>query len=129
MSAVGVETRHHVGAVDDFEDREFRIFSLDGRSIGVVRTDRGFFAVLNSCPHQGAAICRGRVAGTMEPSGPGEYRYSEETLVLTCPWHRWEFDLESGQSYGQTTRKRLLTFDVDVVDGQVYVTAKRRAGR
>jgi nitrite reductase (NADH) small subunit len=119
--------RRHVGAVDDFEVGRFCVVADGPRSIGVVRTGRGFFAVLNRCPHQGAPICSGRLTGTMVPTPPGVYRYSEEKDVLVCPWHRWEFELETGTSVGPTTRRRLPTFPVDVEDGQVYLAPRGRA--
>lgn len=119
--------RHHVGAVDDFEDGRFKVLDIDGRPVGVVRTAQGFFAVRNRCPHQGADICAGTVGGTMVASAPHEYEYRNDTLVVACPWHRWEFELETGASFGRVTNKRLVTYVVEVEDGEVYVMM--RGGR
>jgi nitrite reductase (NADH) small subunit len=113
--------RHHVGAVDGFELDRFSVFELSGRAVGVVRTARGFYAVRNRCPHQGAEICAGRISGTMVSARPYEYVYSEETIVLCCPWHRWEFELATGRAYGKVTGKRLTTYPVELADDQVYV--------
>ena len=129
MTPVATLVRQHLGAVDDFAPGRFRVFELQGRPVGVVRTEQGFFAVRNRCPHQGADICAGLVTGTMEPSAPGEFSYSEEKLVVVCPWHRWEFELTTGESYGQVTRKRLVTYEVEVEDGEVYVMMKGRKER
>lgn len=129
MTPVATLVRQHLGAVADFEPGCFRVFELQGRPIGVVRTEQGFFAVRNRCPHQGADICAGLVTGTMEPSAPGEFSYSEDRLVVVCPWHRWEFELATGESYGQVTRKRLVTYEVEVEDGEVYVLMKGRRER
>jgi nitrite reductase (NADH) small subunit len=126
MTQLATRARHHVGAVDEFELDRFRVFSLAGRPIGMVRTIQGFFAVRNRCPHQGADICAGRVTGTMEPSAPGQFSFSEDTLVVTCPWHRWEFALDTGESYCRVTSKRLVTYPVEVADGEVYVMLKGR---
>jgi nitrite reductase/ring-hydroxylating ferredoxin subunit len=124
MSATRSAVRHDVGAVSDFPLNQFRTFEISGRPVGVVRTSQGFFAVRNRCPHQAANICAGRVAGTMVPSKPFEYDYSEETLVVVCPWHRWEFELSSGASFGRVTNKRLVTYPVEVDEDQVYITMK-----
>jgi nitrite reductase (NADH) small subunit len=110
--------------VEEFPMGRFRVLELAGRPVGVVRTEQGFFAVRNRCPHQGANICAGTVSGTMVPSRPFEYEYSEETLVVACPWHRWEFELETGVSFGRMTNKRLVTYPVEVDGGQVYVTLR-----
>jgi nitrite reductase/ring-hydroxylating ferredoxin subunit len=127
MSAPTTTKRRRLGAVEEFEEGVFRIVVDGTLSIGVIRTARGFFAVLNRCPHQGAPICSGRLTGTMLPSRPSEYRYSDERAVLVCPWHRWEFELETGRSVGAATRRRLPTFPIEVEDGQVYLARRRRA--
>jgi nitrite reductase (NADH) small subunit len=120
---------HHVGSVDDFELGRFRVFELAGRRVGVVRTDRGFYAVRDRCPHQGALICNGWVTGTHLPSAPGTYVYSERRFVVQCPWHRWEFDLDTGESVEHVAAKRLVTYNVDIRHGQVFVqlSAKGRS--
>jgi nitrite reductase/ring-hydroxylating ferredoxin subunit len=119
--------RHHVGSEEDFPDTQFRVFELEGRPVGVVKTPRGFYAVRNRCPHQGADVCAGTVGGTMVAAGPHEYRYSEDVMVVACPWHRWEFELQTGASFGGITNKKLVTYPVEVEDGQVYVMM--RGGR
>ena len=119
---VGDPTLHRAGAVEDFEPNRFRILELGGREVGVVKTERGFFAVLNRCPHQHAAICEGLLTtGTMHATRPHEYVYSHEEIVLACPWHRWEFDLETGRTVGNVSKKRLAKYPVEVIDGVVYV--------
>jgi hypothetical protein len=30
---------------------------------------------------------------------PGSARISSDPLRIACPWHGWEYDLESGQSF------------------------------
>jgi nitrite reductase/ring-hydroxylating ferredoxin subunit len=127
VSATRAPVRHRVGDVEDFPFDAFRVFEIAGRPVGVVRTRRGLFAVRNRCPHQGAAICAGRVSGTMVASAPFDYEYSEQTPVVACPWHRWEFELDSGRSYGRVTNKRLVTYPVEVEDNQVYVVMRRGA--
>jgi len=124
MSTVRAPVRHHLGAVEEFPLGRFRVFEISGRPVGVVRTAQGLFAVRNRCPHQGAAICAGRVSGTMVASAPFEYEYSDKTPVVACPWHRWEFELASGRSYGRVTNKRLVTYPVEIEDDHVYVTLR-----
>jgi len=60
----------------------------------------------------------GRLSGTTLPSQPYEYIYGRAGLVLRCPWHGWEFDLETGE---QLVRDglRATTYGVHIVDGLV----------
>ena len=102
-----------------------RVFvDVDGRSIGVFNVAGQLYALRNSCPHQGAELCAGTVGGTMVPSRPLAYEYSLEGRVLRCPWHGWEFDLETGEKlFDPTSRARVRTYPVGVEDGVVVVDA------
>ena len=42
--------------------------------------------------------------------------------IVRCPWHNWEFDVTTGQNLADPKR-RVRTYDVDVDDGKVYLTA------
>jgi nitrite reductase (NADH) small subunit len=121
---------HRVGEVSEFSPGVFRVVVVEGREIGVLRTEERFFAVHNSCPHQGAAICEGMVSrGTMVSSKPHQYSYVHDRTILLCPWHRWEFDLETGRTVGDISKKRLATYPVEIVDDDVFLRLpKRRDG-
>jgi 3-phenylpropionate/trans-cinnamate dioxygenase ferredoxin subunit len=41
--------------------------------------------------------------------------------VIRCPWHGWEFDLETGRSLLEPRRFGLRTFRVSQDDGQVVL--------
>jgi len=69
-----------------------------GTTIALFNVDGDLFALENRCAHHGAPLCHGRVSGALLPSAPGEYRYGREGRVLTCPWHGWEYDLETGKT-------------------------------
>ena len=69
-----------------------------GTTIALFNVAGELFALDNHCPHHGGPLCRGRISGTLLPSAPYEYRYGREGRVLTCPWHGWQFDLETGQA-------------------------------
>lgn len=124
------ETRAFAGAVEDFKEDVFRIVETSFGSIGVVRRPNGFFAVMNRCPHMGAPLCLGgKATRTTAPSKPFEYSTDEEHSVVRCPWHRWEYDIETGRNVGNITRTRIVTYPVVVEDGKVFVTRPVRAAR
>jgi nitrite reductase/ring-hydroxylating ferredoxin subunit len=49
-------------------------------------------------------------------------RFSEEEIHVVCPWHGWEYDLETG-ACAADRRFKLRSFRVVVRDDDVYVVA------
>ena len=88
-----------VAPVAAFPDGERRIVEVGGRSIGVFRVGESFYGIRNRCPHQGGPLCLGHVLGDAVADGPGSARISSDPLRIACPWHGWEYDLDSGQSF------------------------------
>ena len=119
-------SRHLVGTLVEFPLDQVRIFELAGRSIGVVRTPTGVYAVRNLCPHQAAPICLGHFGGTMLPSGPAasDLQYGLEHRVIRCPWHLWEFDIATGEALFGISTRRLVTYPVEVEQDCVYVLVR-----
>jgi len=113
--------RHDVGAEDDFAPDVFRIFQLGRLSVGVVHTESGWYAIRNRCPHMLAPLCRGPVTGTMLPADPDEMHWGLPGRVVRCPWHGWEYDLETGKSVFGTSRTKVATYPVTVENGRVSV--------
>ena len=95
-----------------------KIVEVAGRSIGVFNVGGEFLALRNRCPHQGGPLCEGGLSGLLEASTPGEYRYSRPGEMLRCPWHGWEFDLRTGQSWFDPARTRVRSYPVSVESGQ-----------
>lgn len=109
--------RFPVARVDELLPGSRRIVTLAGRSIGVFNVDGSYFALRNRCPHQGASLCEGPVLGFLESDGPGSIVHHDEHKLLQCPWHGWEFDLATGQSYFDPLRTRVRPYLVTVEPG------------
>jgi nitrite reductase (NADH) small subunit len=110
-----------VGPADDVRREGCRMVSVAGRPVGVISVGEEFYAVADRCPHMGASMCAGSLSGTFLPSAPHELVYGMDQRVLRCPWHGWEFDLESGRSLLEPRRFGLKTYRVSEVDGQVVL--------
>jgi 3-phenylpropionate/trans-cinnamate dioxygenase ferredoxin subunit len=113
---------HDVGALADLE-RDGRIVArVGGRELGVVAdgTDGSLHGVRNRCPHHGGPLCLGVVRERLEGE-PGEYELAGRR-VLRCPWHGWEFDLESGECLDEPSM-RAAVYPVRVEGGRVLVQA------
>ena len=117
-SDVADARRFVVAHVDDLPPGTRRLTTIGGRSIGVFNVDGRFYALRNSCPHQGAQLCTGEVLGTLTAPRPGEFVYDPERKLLACPWHNWEFDLENGQSWFDPVRTRVRPYQVEVASGR-----------
>ena len=50
----------------------------------------------------------------MTSPAPGEYLYSRQGEILRCPWHGWEFDIRSGQSWFDPTGVRVRRYEVSI---------------
>jgi nitrite reductase/ring-hydroxylating ferredoxin subunit len=111
-------TRHVVAHVEDFPPGSRRIVTIDGRSVGVFNVDGRFYALRNSCPHQGAPLCTGTVLGWVTSPAPGEYHYDPERRLLSCPWHNWEFDMATGQSWWDPAKTRVRPYEVAIESGR-----------
>jgi len=113
---------HHVVAtVDEIAPGGCKIVTVRGREIGIFHVGQEFFALINRCPHEGAALCRGRVVGRMEADKPGDYRLTHVGEMLRCPWHGWEFDIRTGQSWCDPEHTRVRSYPVSVEPGEKLV--------
>jgi len=110
--------RYVIARADEFPPGTRRIVEIDGRSIGIFNVDGTYYALRNSCPHQGAELCKGTVLGAVTSPGPGEYVYDGETKMLSCPWHNWEFDMSTGQSWFDPSKTRVRPYEVVVESGR-----------
>lgn len=116
--------RIEVADVESFETDSRQMVLINGKPIGVLRVDGEYYAIENRCPHQNGPLCSGEVGGAIEAevNGVGERvtEYIGERKVIACPWHGWEFDLETGLHEGDPDYQ-VETFDVSVENGVVYV--------
>lgn len=94
-----------------------KLVSLPGRKIAVFNVGGEYFALNDRCPHEGGSLCRGDQIGLVQSAGPGDYQYSRANEMVRCPWHGWEFDLRTGQSWCDPRRMRVKTFPVTVESG------------
>jgi nitrite reductase/ring-hydroxylating ferredoxin subunit len=113
--------RHVVAAVGDIPPGSRRLVTVRGRPIAIFNIRGEFFGLFNRCPHQGGSLCDGILTGLVEADQPGEYRVSREGEILRCPWHGWEFDIRTGQSWCDPDRVRTRAYPVKVAQGQTLV--------
>ncbi len=98
-----------------------KIVAVIGREIGIFNVGGEYYALSNRCPHMGAELCRGRIVGLVEPGEPGEYKLVRQGEFLRCPWHGWEFDIRTGQSWCDPNSVKARSFKVEVEAGSKLV--------
>ena len=81
-----------------------REVQVDGKSVALANVEGKFFAVNNVCLHRGG------------PLGEGEL----DRQVVTCPWHGWQFDVQSGKTPLGSKIKQAV-FEVKVEGQDVLV--------
>ena len=88
----------------------FVVFELRGEKICVTQTEKGFFAVQDRCPHNGASLSRGFCTANNE---------------IVCPLHRYSFDLETGKATSGGAYA-LKTYPVKIEPNGVFVGIKAK---
>jgi 3-phenylpropionate/trans-cinnamate dioxygenase ferredoxin subunit len=94
-----------VAAVDELAPGQRKLVFVEGRGIVLFNLDGTLRAIDNTCPHQGASLASGKLAGS----------------VLQCPAHGLRFDLITGCTPGAGSLC-LKTFPVHAVDGRLVLT-------
>jgi 3-phenylpropionate/trans-cinnamate dioxygenase ferredoxin subunit len=113
--------KYVVGTVEEIAPGTHKIVEVGGRSIGVYNVNGEYFAILNRCPHQAGPLCKGNVYGFLKSGNVGEYEYSRPGEIVRCPWHGWEFDVKTGQSWFDPVQVRVRKYNVVVTSGSEIV--------
>jgi nitrite reductase/ring-hydroxylating ferredoxin subunit len=112
---------HEICTAAELADGERIVREVEGREIAVFNVDGEYRAVANHCVHAGGPVCEGRLSGVVTgTAGEWERGWERDGEILACPWHGWEFDIHTGE-FLSDPKYRLLTYDVEVDDGTVYV--------
>ncbi len=110
--------RHVVATAAEIPPGGRKIVTVRGREIGVFNLGGEYFALLNRCPHQGGELCRGTLIGLVTSSEPGRFDYSRPGEMLKCPWHGWEYDIRTGQSWCDPNDTKAKAYAVTVEPGE-----------
>ena len=113
--------RHVVCPVAELPAGERRIVDIGRRSIGVFHVGERFYAVRNRCPHQGGPLCVGHILGDAVADVPGAAAVSDNPLRIACPWHGWEYDLATGQSFMGPSDPGVKSYGVALEPGEALV--------
>ena len=114
--------RHILARTSEIPPGGNKVFGVEGRDIVVFHVNGEFFALLNRCPHEGAPLEKAACVARLTSPEPGVYERSRVGELLRCPWHGWEFDLETGRSLLEPDRMQARVYPTSVREGVVYVS-------
>ena len=95
--------KHLVCETDDVSEGSPAVVDVNGTEIAIFQLEGEYFAIQNTCPHQGGPLGSGKV----------------EDECVYCPWHGWQFDLKSGEHV--QGRETAQTYNTWVEDGSIYL--------
>ncbi len=110
-------TRHVVAKVGDVPVGGKLRVTAGGRALCLANIEGEYFALADKCPHAGGALSEGRISGVVTSDGPGDYKLCRRGEMLKCPWHGWEFDIRSGQSWSDPKSTRVRAYAAEAVAG------------
>jgi nitrite reductase/ring-hydroxylating ferredoxin subunit len=119
-----------IGRASEFPDPGRQIVALDGAEIGVFCVGGRFTAFENVCPHMGGPVCQGKIIPRVqevvaEDRTSRGLAFSKDQTNVACPWHGYEFDIQTGRHQGNP-HLRLRPVKIEVVDGDLVVTVPDR---
>ena len=111
-----------VGSAGDLDERGVLLARVGGREIGFLfgQYTCAVHAVLNQCNKKKTTLCLNTLRDNLG-GRPAQY-VSAERRVLHCPWHGWEFDLDSGRC-PDDERMRVAVYPVKIESGRVLIDA------
>ena len=110
--------RHVIAAVDELPPGTRKFLEIDGRPIAVFNIKGEYFGLMNRCPHQGASLCEGPLIGLAQSKNPGEIEYTRQGEIIRCPWHGWEFEIATGQSWFDPAKTKVKAYPAGVESGE-----------
>ncbi|MEW1823116.1 Rieske (2Fe-2S) protein [Arthrobacter sp. NPDC080031] len=110
-----------VAKVEEFPPGAMRLVKVGKQGVGVYNVEGRYHALSNYCPHRGAPLCLGEVEGSVKTNGDQyQLEWERDGEFLRCPWHGWEFDIETGQARARTEFKA-RRWNIFVEDDSIYL--------
>jgi nitrite reductase/ring-hydroxylating ferredoxin subunit len=92
------------GSLTELLAKGRRVVKARGKQILLIGNGGRLFACNNRCPHEGYPLSEGTLG---------------DSCTLTCNWHNWKFDLESGETL--VGGDRLRQYPIEVREGRIRI--------
>jgi nitrite reductase/ring-hydroxylating ferredoxin subunit len=98
-----------VAGIDEIPPGTAKAFAVGDYEVALFNVGGTFYAIENSCPHQGGPLAEGWIEGP----------------IVTCPWHAWCFDVRDGKmTLGDLAV--VDAFEVQILDSTVAICSEPR---
>lgn len=101
-----------IGPKSELEPGDQKFVMVDDAEIAIINLDGDLHAIRNFCPHMEGPLARGYISTKKKDD--------KEVKYVSCPFHEWEFNLETGRALFNDTHK-VRTYDVYVEDDTIYL--------
>ncbi len=88
----------------DLPEGQGKRVDIQGNAIAVFHVGGQFYAINNTCLHQGGPLAEGELEGN----------------VVTCPWHRWQYNVATGHN-DLNPEMKVRTYPVKVEGDSIFV--------
>jgi nitrite reductase (NADH) small subunit len=93
-----------VANVNDVEEGRGKVVEANNRVIALFKKNGSFYALDNSCKHEGGPLGEGELEGDM----------------VVCPWHQWKYSIKTGNNTAMPNIK-IDTFKVKIEGDSVLI--------
>ena len=90
---------------------KLKLVDVHGERVAIANVSGSFFAFSDECTHDGGPLAEGELEGE----------------IVTCPWHKWDFDIASGRC-AVDARLRVRRYAVRVEGDDIYVGGPQGPG-
>ena len=115
-----------VAKASELPDGDRRIVTAGKNEIGVFHKAGAYYAYSNYCVHSGGPACEGILINKVVDLIAADQTYQGQTFSdevhFVCPWHGYEYELETGRCVGDR-RLKLKKYDVVRRGDDIYVVA------
>lgn len=112
-----------VCGLDDLEEGSCSRVTVGTRQMTALRLGDNVHLLPATCPHRGAPLYESKLIRTLTADAPGGMEIEAEQPVLMCPWHRWQFDPETGKTVFESNI-RLKRVETRIDNGRVLAKAR-----
>ena len=84
-----------IGAISDYSDGNQWLIEIDKRPVALFKYNNQYYAIKNSCAHQGYPLAEGNLKDCM----------------VECPLHGWVYDIRDGNCLS-LPNKKIITYKI-----------------